>query len=112
MIEMTDTRTVLVIGRRATAVPALDGSAWIGGAGVCVLTIGWPVSDVQAALVERAIDLAREARVRIEAVLVTSAGEAARYVQPGDDVRLVATARESKRLARSLASVGVTAASF
>ncbi|MGZ4149059.1 MAG: hypothetical protein ACXVQJ_03355 [Actinomycetota bacterium] len=103
---MTDTRTVLVVGRKAAIVPELDGAAW-GGRGVCIVTVGWPVTDVQAALVQRAIDAGREARVRVEAVLATSTAEAARHVEPGDDVRLVAPPRERRRLARSLASAGI-----
>lgn len=112
MIAMTRTRTVLVVGRKAASVPELDGAVAPGSAGICVLTVGWPVTAVQAALVERAIEAARYARVRVEAILITSDEEAARHLRTGDDVRLLAPRRESRRLTRTLAAAGVTARPF
>ena len=106
---MTQARTELVVGRKVTAVPELNGTVRPGGAGICVLTIGWPVTAVQSALVERAIEAAREARVRVEAVLLTSDAEATDHLRTDDDVRVLAPRRETKRLTRALAAVGVDA---
>ncbi|MGE5226420.1 MAG: hypothetical protein ACM3OO_06045 [Planctomycetaceae bacterium] len=105
---MTQARTVLVVGRKAASVPELNGTL-LFGAGICILTIGWPVTAVQSALVERAIDAARDARVPVEAILVTSDMRATDHLRTDDDVRVVAPRRESMRLARALAAVGIDA---
>lgn len=108
MIAVTQVRTVLVVGRKATAAPALLPVAE-GSTGILVCTVGWPLTAVQQALVDRAIEVAREARVILEAVLVASPNDAAQHCRPGDEVRLCGTRREFRRLGRTLATAGVAA---
>jgi hypothetical protein len=112
MIAMTDTRTVLVVGRKAAEVPELNGTVTGSGAGLCVLTIGWPITAVQSALVDRAIEAGLRARVQVEAVLITSHTEATNHLRPGDDVRVLAPRTEGRRLTRALAAAGVSCRPF
>jgi hypothetical protein len=100
VITPTERRTVLVLGRSATG-GTLPPVAEIHDT-IVVLAIGWPLTDTQRAVLERAQELARTARVALDAHLVSSAAAAAALVDSGDRLVLDAGSREARRIRRRL----------
>jgi hypothetical protein len=100
----TEGRTVLVLGRSAhdaTLPPAGEIRDTI-----VVLAIGWPLTDTQRAVLDSAEELARAARVVLDAHLVSSATAASAFVGSGDRLVLVAGPREARRIRRKLNAPG------
>jgi len=96
----TERRTVLVLGRTATG-GTLPAAAEIRDT-ILVLAIGWPLTDTQRAVLERAEGLARSARVILDAHLLSSAAAAAAFVGSEDRLVLDAGPREARRIRRGL----------
>jgi len=95
---------VLVLGRTATG-GTLPPVAEIRDI-IVVLAIGWPLTDTQRAVLDRAEELARSARVVLDAHLVSSAAAAASFVGSGDRLVLDAGPREARRIRRRLNAPG------
>jgi len=98
----TERRTVLVLGRSAhgaTLPPVVEIRD-----SILVLAIGWPLTDTQRAVLERAEELARTARVVLDARLVSSAAAAAAFVGSEDQLVLDAGGREGRRIRRTLSA--------
>jgi hypothetical protein len=96
----TKRRTVVVLGhsaRGATLPPMVEVRDTI-----LVLAIGWPLTDAQRAVLGRAEELARNARVVLDSHLVSSAAAAAAVVGSEDRLVLDAGSREARRIRRSL----------
>jgi hypothetical protein len=104
VISPTERRTVLVLGRTATG-GTLPPVAEIRDT-ILVLAIGWPLTDTQRAVLDRAEELARNARVILDAHLVSSAGAAATFVGSEDRLVLDAGPREARRIRRRLNAPG------
>jgi len=96
----TAPRTVLVLGRSAHGV-TLPPVAEIRDT-ILVLAIGWPLTDIQRAVLDSAEELARTARVVLDAHLVSSAAAAAAFVGSGDRLVLDASPRETRRIRRRI----------
>ena len=104
VITPTKRRTVLVLGRSATG-GTLPPVAEIRTT-ILVLAIGWPLTDTQRAVLDRAEELARSASVVMDAHLVSSAAAAAAFVGSEDRLVLDAGRRESRRIRRRLNAPG------
>ena len=104
VITPTERRTVLVLGRTATG-GSLPPVAEIRET-IVVLAIGWPLTDTQRAVLDRAEGLARSARVILDARLVSSAAAAASFVGSEDRLVLDAGPREARRIRRKLNAPG------
>jgi hypothetical protein len=104
VITPTERRTVLVLGRSASG-GILPPLAEIRDT-IVVLAIGWPLTDAQRAVLERAEELARTARVVLDAHLVSSAAAAATLVGSEDRLVLDAGAGEARRIRRRLSAPG------
>jgi hypothetical protein len=96
----TKRRTVVVLGRSARGA-TLPSVADVRDT-ILVLAIGWPLTDTQRGVLDRAEKLARTARVVLDAHLVSSAAAAAALVGSEDLVVLDAGSREARRIRRSL----------
>jgi hypothetical protein len=100
----TERRTVVVLGRSAhgtTLPPAGEIRDTI-----VVLAIGWPLTDTQRAVLDSAEELARTARVVLDAHLVASAAAASAFVGSGDRLLLDAGPREARRIRRKFNAPG------
>jgi nucleotide-binding universal stress UspA family protein len=96
-------RRVFVLGREATFdVDPVAKRVVAEGAELVLLSLGYPVTPGQEAVVGDALRLANELRLWLDTVLVTSPEEAAEYVRADDEVTLLASGRERKRLERVL----------
>jgi hypothetical protein len=104
VISPTERRTVLVLGRTATG-GILPPVAEIRDT-ILVLAIGWPLTDTQRAVLDQAEELARSARVILDAHLVSSAAAAAAFVGSEDRLVLDARPREARRIRRRLNAPG------
>jgi hypothetical protein len=104
VISPTERRTVLVLGRTATG-GTLPPVAEIRDT-ILVLAIGWPLTDTQRAVLDQAEELARTARVVLDAHLVSSAAAAAAFVGSEDRLVLDAGRREARRIRRRLNAPG------
>jgi hypothetical protein len=100
----TERRTVLVLGRSAHGA-TLPPVGEIRDT-ILVLAIGWPLTDAQRAVLGRAGELARTARVALDSRLVSSAAAAAAFVGSEDRLVLDAGAREARRIRRTLKAPG------
>ncbi len=100
----TKGRTVVVLGRSARGA-TLPPLAEIRDT-IVVLAIGWPLTDTQRDVLDRAEELARTARVVLDAHLVSSAAAAATLVGSEDRLVLDAGAREARRIRRRLSAPG------
>ena len=96
----TKRRTVVVLGRSARGA-TLPSVAEVRDA-ILVVAIGWPLTDTQRGVLDRAEELARIARVVLDAHLVSSAAAAAALVGSEDRLVLDAGSREARRIRRSL----------
>jgi len=104
VITPTERRTVLVLGRSATG-GTLPPVAEIRTT-ILVLAIGWPLTDTQRAVLDRAEELARSACVVLDAHLVSSAAAAAALIGSEDRLVLDAGPREARRIRRRLNAPG------
>jgi hypothetical protein len=96
----TKRRTVVVLGRSARGA-TLPLVAEVRDT-ILVLAIGWPLTDTQRGVIDRAEELARTARVVLDAHLVSSAAAAAALVGSEDRLVLDAGSREARRIRRAL----------
>jgi len=96
----TKRRTVVVLGRSARGA-TLPSVAEVRDT-ILVLAIGWPLTDAQRGVLDRAEELARTARVVLDAHLVSSVAAAAALVGSDDRLVLDAGLREARRIRRSL----------
>ena len=96
----TKRRTVVVLGRSARGA-TLPSVAEVRDT-ILVVAIGWPLTDRQREVLDRAGELARTARVVLDAHLVSSAPAAAALVASEDRLVLDARAGEARRIRRSL----------
>ena len=98
----TKRRTVVVLGRsaRGTTLPSV---AEVRDT-ILVLAIGWPLTDTQRAVLDRAEELARTARVVLDAHLVSSAAAAAAFVGSEDRLVLDAGSREARKIRQRLSA--------
>lgn len=96
----TKPRTVVVLGRSARGA-TLPPLAEVRDT-ILVLAIGWPLTDAQRDVLDRAEGLARTARVVLDAHLVSSAAAAAGFVGSEDRLVLDAGSREARRIRRSV----------
>ena len=96
----TKRRTVVVLGRSARGA-TLPSVADVRDT-ILVLAIGWPLTDTQRGVLDRAEERARTARVVLDAHLVSSAAAAAALVGSEDLLVLDAGSREARRIRRSL----------
>jgi Ca2+-transporting ATPase len=96
---------VFVLGREATLDVEVATRA-IGAAGghLVLLSLGYPVSPNQAGVVGEAVSLAEELRLCLDAVLVTSPKQLADLVGDDDQVTIIASGRERRRIERALGS--------
>jgi hypothetical protein len=74
------------------------------GTEAVVIAVGYPLTRQQRALVETTVAAAGRIRADVDAILVASAGEVALHVRPGDEVEVVASGLERRRLARAVAA--------
>jgi hypothetical protein len=96
-------RRVFVLGR--DAVLDIDETARrvaAERAQLVLLSFGYPISPAQDAIVRTAVGLADELRLWLDAVLVLSTSELRWLAGNADDVTIVATGSERRRLERSL----------
>ena len=98
----TKRRTVVVLGRsaRGTTLPSVAEARDT----ILVLAIGWPLTDAQRDVLGRAEELARTARVVLDARLVSSAAAAAAFVGSEDRLVLDAGSREARKIRRTLSA--------
>ena len=98
-------RTVIVLGRGRVDVDPVVHIARAAGRGtpLVMLELGYPVSRRQQAFITRAIDEAFQARVRLDAQIVTRLDGLAAHVGMTDDVTVVAAGRDVRRIGSVLA---------
>lgn len=102
-------RTVLVVCRNVSEAPQLYPDDIDGSMAVVVITVGWPVTPVQATVVDEALAVARQRRVVFDAFLVRSIAEGLEVVDTRDRVLFAGDRREGKRVVRGLGPRGITA---
>ena len=105
-------RRVLVLGREA----ALDVDDAIQGAiadevQLVLLSVGYPVSVDQDAIVQQAVRLAHDLHAPIEAVLVPSAKDLLASIGDAEQVSIVAAGADQRHLGRILGSLASRTAS-
>jgi hypothetical protein len=98
-------REVVVLGRgRVDVDPAAHvARAARRGIPLIVLTLGFPVNERQQAFVVRAIDESFQARVSLDAQIITRSAGLAAKVGATDHVTIVAAGREERRIGSVLA---------
>jgi nucleotide-binding universal stress UspA family protein len=72
------------------------------GGELVLVTVGYPITDSQDDVVREAVRLGGELRFQLDAVLATTPQQAAREITKADEVAVVATGRERKRLERAV----------
>jgi hypothetical protein len=98
-------RRVFVLGQAATLeLKPVVRRVVADGAELVLLSMGYPVSAGQEALVGDALRLADELRLWLDTVLVLNPEEAAALILSDDDVTVLATAKERKRFERALST--------
>ena len=102
-------RTVLIVGRNAADPPQLYPDDVTGSMAVVVITVGWPLTPTQSAVVDQALALARDRRVVFDALLVASMEEGLDVVDTRDRVLFAGDRREGRRITKSLGTRGISA---
>jgi hypothetical protein len=97
-------RVVIVLGRGQLGI---DPAGFVEraadrGLPFVILSIGFPVGPEQQAFVSRAVDLAFERRVALDAQVVGTPAELANHVGTSDDVTIAAIGREERRITLAL----------
>jgi hypothetical protein len=96
-------RKVFVLGREATLDVEVTARAAVAArAQLVLLSLGYPVSAHQAGVVGEARGLAEELRLWLDAVLVTSPKQLSDLVGDDDEVTIIASGRERRRIERAL----------
>ena len=96
----TGARTAFILGRRAAIdVDELRDLATQGHE-VLLVSIGFPPTGSQRRVVDDALELAAEVRFLLDTVLVTDMGDLDGLLTGADEVRVVGSARERRRLKR------------
>ena len=68
-----------------------------------ILSVGYPQSSAQQRFIGDAVHHAFGANVHLDAILVSDASALPGHIEPGDDVSVVASGRQGRRIAASLA---------
>jgi hypothetical protein len=100
------TRTVLVIGRTASD-RAVDGFDLTGHHTLVLVTLGWPMTDVQRGSVHRTIERCLAKELSMEAILAPEPVQALEEVRSDDEVHLFAHRREIRALERRFFAAGL-----
>ena len=96
-------RRVFVLGREATLdVEAVARGVVAERAELVLLSLGYPTGANQAAVLGEALRLAAEIRLWMDAVLVTKPEELPEHLRDGDDVTILASGSERRRIERAL----------
>ena len=74
-----------------------------------VVTLGWPVTPQQHAIVEHGLSLARGARIIFDAVLALSPAEAASHLTTEDQVVIDGSPKDLRRIGQAVSARGITA---
>jgi hypothetical protein len=94
-------RNVLLLGRR----PSDGWDAVVGRLEsddeLIVLSLGYPVTPAQRAVLLRAQEIAAELGARFDALLIISTRDMAAVLQPNDAVHIAAHGAEERRLRRA-----------
>jgi nucleotide-binding universal stress UspA family protein len=98
-------RKVFVLGRRAALdVETVARRVVAEGVELVLLSLGFPVSAAQAAVVGDALRLADELRLWLDTALLTTPDQLGEFVRPDDEVTILASGRERTRLERAFRS--------
>ena len=105
--EAACARMVFILAEvtRVLDVEAVARRAAVERRQLVLLVVGRRVSAEQKMLVERALRSAGEHHLWFDAVWVTGASRAAEYIEEGDEVTILASGRERRRLERALGSL-------
>jgi nucleotide-binding universal stress UspA family protein len=94
---------VFVLGRSATLNFApIVRQVVAEGAELVLLSVGYPVKPTQATVVGDALRMAKELRLWLDTILVMSPDELGEFVGESDDVTVIASGLERKRIERAL----------
>ncbi len=94
-----------MLGRRVSLdVDAAARRSAAEGTRLVLLSLGYPVSAQQRAVIDEAIHLAGELRIWLDAELTPTADDVARALGPDEPVTFEVSSRERARLRRALAS--------
>ena len=101
--EAACARMVFILAEvtRVLDVEAVARRAAVERRQLVLLVVGRRVSAEQKMLVERALRSAGEHHLWFDAVWVTGASRAAEYIEEGDEVTILASGRERRRLERA-----------
>lgn len=102
-------RTVLVLGSRIAEPVQLYPVDVDGSMSLVVIAVGWPLTEPQQRALESCRQLAREAGIVFDALLVGSVGAGIDEISLRDRVLLGAEGREARRMARALQARKITA---
>src|SRR6266516_903812 len=96
-------RKVFILGRGADLdVEAVAHQVQAEGAELVLVSVGHPAAAAQAAIVGDALRLADELRLWVDAALVTSAEQISELLVETDEVSVLASGAERRRLERAL----------
>jgi nucleotide-binding universal stress UspA family protein len=102
-VEAPVARRVFVLGRHADLdVRAEAGRAVEEGRQLVLLSVGYPVTAAQDAVVQDALHVAHDLRLWLDAILVPSSKDLADLVATGEEVTVVARGAERRKLERAL----------
>ena len=94
-------RKVYILGREATLdMEPVARRVVAEGAELVLISLGHPVAPTQSAVVGEAVRLADELRIWLDAVLVTSPDDLRELIREGDDVTILASGAERRRIER------------
>ena len=98
---VTAARTVLILGQDADpgAIGFVERAARLEGE-VVLLSLGYPISEPQQALVATALALVAETHSGLDVVLVPDAADLPRYLVPEDRVAVFASGMERRTIER------------
>ena len=102
-VQAPAARRVFVLGRHAELdVRAEAGRAVEEGRQLVLLSVGYPVTPAQDAVVQDALHVAHDLRLWLDAILVPSSKDLADLVGSDEEVTVVARGAERRRLERAL----------
>lgn len=70
------------------------------GCEIVLIAVGYPLSQRQARLVEATVGLVDRMQLSLDAILVASEQDVPLYLEPGDQVEVLASGLERRRLSR------------
>jgi nucleotide-binding universal stress UspA family protein len=96
-------RKVFVLGHDATLdVEAVASRVVVEGAELVLVSLGHPAAPMQSVIVADALRLADELRLWLDAVLVTGPEQIRELLRDGDEVTILASGAERRRIARAV----------